>query len=162
MSIRPCHKKVDHIGNTCCASSPLNKAQNIFRARTLVSVIALMYLSCTGIMYRAIVSRILPGHSLATCDRCCYDHRNCLLFVLILPRVVPIDGLFPRLVIPGFCLSPDVVRGFNWHTFCPTSVFPISLLRISVLCPMPDWNSLLFKKAPSPPRHLRMSCCVVF
>ena len=119
-------------------------------------------LSGTGIMTRAIVSRILPGHSLATCDRCWYDHRNCLLFVLILPRVVPIDGLFPRLVIPGFCLSPDIVRGFNWHPFRPSSVFPISLLRTSVLCPMPGWNPLLFKKAPSPPRHLRMSCCVVF
>ena len=120
-----------------------------------------MYILCTGIMNRAIVSRILPGHSLATCDRCCYDHRNCLLFVLILPRVDPIDGLFLRLVIPGFCPSPDVVRGFNWHPFRPSSVFPISLLRISVLCPMPGGNPLLFKKASSPPRHLRMSGCTV-
>ena len=110
-------------------------------------------LSGTGIMTRAIVSRILPVHSLATCDRCCYDHRNCLLFVLIFPRVDPIDGLFHRLVIPGFCPPRVAVREFfirsllklaSFSPFICFSSLSLSLLRRSVLCPMPGGNPLLF------------------
>ena len=108
-----------------------------------------MYLLCTGIMNRAIVSRILPGHSLATCDRCCYDHRNCLLFVLISPRVDPIDGLFHRLVIPGFCHPRVVVQVFfiisllKLAHFSPFICF--SYLSVTKFCSLSDawWESSL-------------------
>ena len=125
-------------------------------------------LSGTGIMTRAIVSCILPGHFFSTCDRCCKDRRNCLLFDLILSRVDPIDGWFHRRVIPGFCPPRVAVRVFfilsllNWHPFRPSSVFPLSLLRNSVLCPMPGGNPLLFKRLCPPSCHLRMSGCTVF
>ena len=100
-------------------------------------------------MNRAIVSRIVPGHSLATYDRCCYDHRNCLLFVLILPRVDPIDGLFLRLVIPGFCPPRVVVRVFfiiSLLKLAPFSPFIcFSYLSVTKFCSLSDtwWESSL-------------------
>ena len=131
-----------------------------------------MYLLCTGIMNRAIVSRILPGHSLATCDRCYYDHRNCLLFDLIFQRLDPIDGLFHRLVIPAFCPPRVAVREFFIRSLLKLASFPPFICSSSLslsLC----YEDLFFvrclvgtlscfRRLRPPPCHLRMSGCTVF